>query len=83
MDPRPSHKNAEGKNDGGVGKGGVVGYVFGIAVAIIIIFCISKGLAWVRKWVTEKKMGRKGVFYGGRNMGQGEVELETVRMWEK
>ena len=70
-------------NLGGVGKGAVVGYVFGIAAAIVIIFCLSKGLQWVRKWVSEKKLGMQGKFYAGRGMGNGEVELETVRVWEK
>ncbi|KAE9368854.1 hypothetical protein N431DRAFT_494218 [Stipitochalara longipes BDJ] len=70
-------------NEGGVGKGGVVGYVLGIAAAIVIIFCLSKGLQWLRKWVTERKLGMQGKFYAGRGMGNGEVELERVRVWEK
>ncbi|KAI0839102.1 hypothetical protein F5Y06DRAFT_266013 [Hypoxylon sp. FL0890] len=40
----------------------VAGYVFGIAVATIIIFGIVKGVIWMRRWVTEEKMGRKGKF---------------------
>lgn len=76
LNPKPS-------SEGGVGKAGVVGYVFGIAVAIILIFCISKGLQWVRKWATEKKLDMRGKFYAGREMGQGDVELETQRVWEK
>ncbi|KAH6663211.1 hypothetical protein B0J14DRAFT_495113 [Halenospora varia] len=83
LNPGPKVVNAAGHNIGGVGKGAVVGYVFGIAAAIIIIFSLVKGVAWVRKWVTEKKMGRQGVFHGGRQMGNGEVELETLRNWEK
>ncbi|KAF4632374.1 hypothetical protein G7Y89_g5763 [Cudoniella acicularis] len=83
LNPNPKELDAQGTNVGGVGQGAVVGYVFGIAVAVIILFSLMKGLAWTRKWVTEKKMGREGVFYRGRKMGQGEVELETVRMWEK
>lgn len=81
----PNHVVVNGvkSNVGGVGKGAVVGYVFGIAAAIIVIFCVSKGLQWVRKSVTEQKLGMKGKFYGGRAMGRGEVELETVRVWEK
>ncbi|EHK96937.1 hypothetical protein M7I_7337 [Glarea lozoyensis 74030] len=51
-------------------------------MAIIIIFCIAKCLVWLRKFITEKKLGREGKFYQGRRMGQGEVELETVRIWE-
>ncbi|KAL3422195.1 hypothetical protein PVAG01_06351 [Phlyctema vagabunda] len=64
-------------------KGRVVGYVFGIAAAIIIIFSIVKGLIHLRKLVTEKKMGRTGKFYGGRGLGTAEIELETQRVWEK
>ena len=86
MNPNPPDHvvvNGVKKNLGGVGKGGVVGYVFGIAAAIVVIFCVSKGLQWLRKWATEKKGGMKGKFYAGRRMGNGEVELETVRVWEK
>lgn len=65
------------------GKGKVIGYCFGIAIAIVVIFSIVKGLAFLRKWLTEKKFGKTGKFYGGRNLGQGEVELEAQRVWEK
>ncbi|KAF8848637.1 hypothetical protein BDZ45DRAFT_775154 [Acephala macrosclerotiorum] len=76
--------SATGKttNIGGVGKGAVVGYVFGIAVAICLIFCLVRGLVWARKWVTEKKLGMRGKFFAGREMGAGDVELETQRVWE-
>jgi hypothetical protein len=86
LNPNPRDEvvvNGVKTNLGGVGKGAVVGYVFGIAAAIIIIFCISKGLQWVRKWATERKLGMEGKFYAGRGMGMGEVELETQRVWEK
>ncbi|KAK0115658.1 hypothetical protein ONS95_000072 [Cadophora gregata] len=87
LNPEPERRvvNAEGKeeNVGGVGKPAVVGYVFGIAVAICVIFCVVKGLTTLRKWLTETKMGRKGRFYAGRDMGYGDVELETQRVWEK
>jgi len=63
--------------------GRTIGYIFGIAAAIIVIFLISKFLVWGRKRVTEVKMGRPGKFHGGRAMGQGDVELEAQRMWEK
>lgn len=82
LDPNQRHE-VDGTNVGGVGKGAVVGYVLGIAAAIVILFCVVKGVAWGRKWVTERKMGREGKFYKGRRMGQGEVELERVRVWEK
>jgi hypothetical protein len=65
------------------GKGKVIGYVFGILAAIIVIFCIVKLVIWGRKWLTEIKMGRTGKFHGGREMGHGDVELEAVRRWEK
>lgn len=47
-------------------NGLVAAYVFGIAAAIVVIFCIVKGLVHFRKWVTESKMGRKGKFAHGR-----------------
>ncbi|CZS98825.1 uncharacterized protein RAG0_07383 [Rhynchosporium agropyri] len=87
LNPNPVNKiigeDGKEKNVGGVGKGAVVGYCFGIAIAIIIIFAVVKGLTTLRKWVTEKKMERKGRFYAGREMGYGDVELETQRVWEK
>jgi hypothetical protein len=82
LNPEPKHE-VDGKNIGGVGQGEVVGYVLGIAVGICILFCVSKGIATLRKWVTETKMDRRGKFYAGREMGIGEVELETQRVWEK
>lgn len=82
LNPTP-RLEVNGKNVGGWGKGGVVGVVFGIAAAIIIIFCLAKGLTKARKWATEKKMGKTGEFYASRDMGVGEVELETQRVWEK
>lgn len=83
LNPNPKVVDAAGKNIGGVGKSAVVGYVFGIAAGIIVVFSIVKGATYLRKWVTEKRMGREGVFYQGRRMGQGEVELEATRVWEK
>ena len=70
-------------HSGGYGKAGVAGAVIGIAVGICVLFAIVKGLAWVRKWTTEKKLDKRGKFYAGRDMGIGEVELETQRVWEK
>ncbi|TVY59692.1 hypothetical protein LSUE1_G009123, partial [Lachnellula suecica] len=42
LDPRP-RVEVNGVSTGGVGKGAVVGYVFGIAIAIVVIFCVVKG----------------------------------------
>lgn len=82
LNPAPKTLNAQGHNVGGVGSL-VAAYVVGIAVGICILFCVVRGLIWARKWVTETKMERLGKFYGGREMGRGEVELETQRVWEK
>jgi hypothetical protein len=65
------------------GTGRLVGYAFGIAAGIIVIFLITSGVAWVRRWWTEKKMGRTGKFHAGRSLGRGDVELEEVRTWDK
>ncbi|RDW75982.1 hypothetical protein BP5796_06803 [Coleophoma crateriformis] len=66
------------------GKSGIVtAYCFGIAIAICIIFCLVKGLYTLRKRLTEQKLGKMGKFYAGRDIGAGEVELESQRMWEK
>jgi hypothetical protein len=65
------------------GKGKLVGYVFGILAGVIVIFLIVQGVIWLRKWLTEKKWGREGKFHGGRAKGQGDADLEAVRMWEK
>lgn len=58
----------------------VAAYVFGIAVAICIIFAVVRGLVAARQWVTEEKMGKQGRFYGGRESETGEVELSV---WEE
>ncbi|KAH7156566.1 hypothetical protein EDB81DRAFT_395366 [Dactylonectria macrodidyma] len=46
------------------GRGIVAAYVFGIAVGIVIIFCVVWGLIRLRKWVTETKLGMEGKFAG-------------------
>ncbi|OTB05073.1 hypothetical protein M426DRAFT_320129 [Hypoxylon sp. CI-4A] len=40
----------------------VAAYIFGIGVATVIIYGIVKGAIWVRRWVTEEKMGMRGKF---------------------
>jgi hypothetical protein len=42
------------------GRGFVAAYVFGIAVGIVVVFAVVRGLVWLRMWVTEVKMGRAG-----------------------
>ncbi len=68
------HKHTEG----GQGTGGVIGYIAGIGVGIVIVFCLSKGACALRKWLTETKAGKTGKFYGGRGMDHA-MEMQTVQ----
>lgn len=65
------------------GKGMVVGYVFGILAAIIVIFVLRQFAIKGRKWLTETKWGKVGKFHGGRHKSQGDVEFQSQRRWEK
>ncbi|EPE10234.1 hypothetical protein F503_05329 [Ophiostoma piceae UAMH 11346] len=40
----------------------VAAYVFGIAVGCVVIFAVVQGLIWVRRWLTETKLGMPGKF---------------------
>jgi len=82
LNPSPKKLDANGVNIGGIGVY-TAAYIVGIAVGICLLFSIVKGLIALRKWVTEKKMDKEGKFYGGRPMGHGDTELETMRVWEK
>jgi hypothetical protein len=44
------------------GSGMVVAYIFGIAVAVIVIFLLVVGFTVLRNWITEKKLGMTGKF---------------------
>ncbi|CAK7246037.1 MAG: hypothetical protein STHCBS139747_007659 [Sporothrix thermara] len=44
------------------GPGLIAAYVFGIAVGCVLVFGAVQGLIWVRRWVTETKLGKKGKF---------------------
>ena len=44
------------------GKGMVVAYVFGIAVAVIVIFLLVQGVIALRMWIVETKLGLNGKF---------------------
>ncbi|KAI1160726.1 hypothetical protein F5B18DRAFT_496331 [Nemania serpens] len=73
----------------------VAAYVFGIAVGISILFAILQGIVWLRRWITEDKLGFDGVFAhagtrideeegrqagrGGKKSGVDEHELEVLR----
>jgi hypothetical protein len=48
--------------DPGKQGGLVAAYVFGIAIGGLLAFGFAWGVVWVRRWVTETKLGRKGKF---------------------
>lgn len=59
----------------------VAAYVFGIAVGCLVVFGLASGAIWLRKFVTEKKLGKTGKFakrdYGAvapRDMEMGKPE---------
>ena len=79
LNPASKKLDAEGNNVGGVGN--LVGaYVVGIAAGICILFCVVKGLIWVRKWITEDRWGMEGK---RTEAGIVEIELESQGRWEK
>lgn len=73
----------------------VAAYVFGIAVGICILFALVQGLIWLRRWITEEKLGFDGVFahagaradeeqgrptrLGGKKSGEEEHGLEPLQ----
>ncbi|KAI1114979.1 hypothetical protein F5Y14DRAFT_150827 [Nemania sp. NC0429] len=40
----------------------VAAYVFGIAAGISVLFALLQGIVWLRRWITEDKLGFDGVF---------------------
>lgn len=56
------------------GRGLVAAYVFGIALAIVIIFAVVWALIRLRVWVTETKLGFEGKFAKGRT-ARTDVEM--------
>lgn len=58
----------------------VAAYVFGIAIAALIIFGIVWGLVTLRKWITETKLGKQGKFskQSPRRLSTGEEEMTHV-----
>ncbi|KAH6845319.1 hypothetical protein B0I37DRAFT_379787 [Chaetomium sp. MPI-CAGE-AT-0009] len=55
----------------------VAAYVFGIAVGCIIVFGIVWGLIWLRRYVTETKLGKHGKFAkeGHGSSAEGDMEM--------
>jgi hypothetical protein len=65
-------------------QGGLVAaYVFGIAVGCLIIFGVVWGIIWLRKYITETKLGKTGKFTepSGHSAGSGK-DLEMSRPQE-
>ncbi|KAI1799730.1 hypothetical protein F4811DRAFT_542387 [Daldinia bambusicola] len=56
----------------------VAAYVFGIGAATLVIFVISKGVVWLRRWLTEEKLGQRGKFAKLPPRSIQEVELGDV-----
>ncbi|KZZ90177.1 hypothetical protein AAL_07278 [Moelleriella libera RCEF 2490] len=42
------------------GRGYVAAYIFGIAVGVVMVFLVVYGLIWLRRWLTEEKLGMRG-----------------------
>lgn len=59
------------------GSGVVAGYIIGILVASIVIFLIVHFVIWLRRWITETKMGKMGKF-SRRGAQGGQQELEEI-----
>jgi hypothetical protein len=51
----------------------VAAYVFGIAVGCIVVFGVAWGVIWLRKYVTETKLGMNGKF-SARGGGSAAVD---------
>ncbi|UNI23133.1 hypothetical protein JDV02_008970 [Purpureocillium takamizusanense] len=63
------------------GRGYVAAYVFGIAVGIVIIFGVAYGLIWLRRWVTETKLGMEGKL--AYRVVHDEAEMNTIQPKER
>lgn len=69
-------------------KGRVVAYVFGIAIAIVVVFCIVYLLIWGRLALCERVLGLKGKFSKRSKEGedekgeQGRIRIQTPEMRE-
>lgn len=68
--------------DASGGSGKVAAYIIGILVTAVIVFLLVQGIIWVRKWLTERKMGLEGNFRKQSSWGSdaaalnGDVEMK-------
>ncbi|KAI1174287.1 hypothetical protein F4777DRAFT_390142 [Nemania sp. FL0916] len=58
----------------------VAAYVFGIAVGICILFALVKGAVALRRWITEDKLGKDGVFAHEGKYGATSGGIENGRV---
>ncbi|KAG9249263.1 hypothetical protein BJ878DRAFT_484541 [Calycina marina] len=82
LNDQPKLLNAAGENIGGIGVWAAA-YICGIAIGIVVLFCVSKGLIHLRKWATETKGGIQGKLNEGRALGSEEMDLQEPREWQK
>lgn len=57
------------------GKGKVVAYVFGILLAIAIIYGLVCGLIWARKWLTERLLHKSAIASSKRRTRNSDIEI--------
>lgn len=64
--------------DNSNGRSGIVAaYAFGILAAIIVVFGVVWGMMWLRKGITEKKLGMEGKFWSARMSPDGNGETKN------
>lgn len=63
--------------DPGQQGGLVAAYVFGIALGCIVVFGLVWAAVWLRKYITETKLGKDGQFgsAAGRSAGLSDMEM--------
>lgn len=57
----------------------VAAYVFGIAVGCLLIFGVVWGVIWLRKYITETKLGKHGKFVADRERFGAAGDVEMVK----
>ena len=57
------------------GKRRVAGYVFGILLAIAIIYGLVCGLIWARKWLTERVLHKSAIASSKARIRNSDIEM--------
>ncbi|KAK4132531.1 hypothetical protein BT67DRAFT_443728 [Trichocladium antarcticum] len=64
-------------------QGGLVAaYVFGIALGCIVVFGLAWAAVWLRKYITETKLGKDGKFGSGAGRSAGMSDMEMAKPQE-